>query len=215
MAASTMPYLPRSVGSAAEAILSARGRAEELQRVLDRRSVPMVLLDGSRRHVEANRPARLAFRLSLAELRRYAVDDLTPPHLHDTLRESWRRLLETGCVGGWYEVASPDGGRLDTVYYALADALPGLHAIAFAPAGWPDGELSAASELDANARSLTPREREVLRLAAEGLSGPSIAERLFLSPATVKTHFSNIYEKLQVSGRAAAVARALRAGLIE
>ena len=61
---------------------------------------------------------------------------------------------------------------------------------------------------------LSEREIEVLRLAAEGLSGPGIAERLVLSPATVKTHFEHIYEKLGVGDRAAAVAQALRTGLI-
>lgn len=58
------------------------------------------------------------------------------------------------------------------------------------------------------------REREVLALAAEGHSGPQIAERLVISPATVKSHFENIYEKLGVANRGAAVAKALRLGLI-
>jgi ATP/maltotriose-dependent transcriptional regulator MalT len=62
--------------------------------------------------------------------------------------------------------------------------------------------------------SLTRRELEILQLAADGLSGPRIAERLFVSPATVKTHFENIYAKLDVSDRASAVAHTLRAGLI-
>jgi DNA-binding CsgD family transcriptional regulator len=61
---------------------------------------------------------------------------------------------------------------------------------------------------------LTERELEVLRLAAEGNTGPAIAKLLFVSPSTVKSHFKNIYEKLGVSGRAAAVAHALRIGLI-
>jgi DNA-binding CsgD family transcriptional regulator len=61
---------------------------------------------------------------------------------------------------------------------------------------------------------LSPREREVLSLAAEGLSGPQIAERLVVSPSTVKTHFENIYEKIGVSERSGAVAYALRIGLI-
>jgi PAS domain S-box-containing protein len=63
-------------------------------------------------------------------------------------------------------------------------------------------------------RPLTDREMEVLRLAAEGHSGPGIAELLVLSPATVRTHFEHIYEKLGVGDRAAAVAHALRTGLI-
>jgi ATP/maltotriose-dependent transcriptional regulator MalT len=63
-------------------------------------------------------------------------------------------------------------------------------------------------------RGLSAREVEVLALAADGASGPAIAARLVLSPSTVKTHFENIYEKLGVSDRAAAVALALRIGLI-
>ncbi|MDA0180571.1 LuxR C-terminal-related transcriptional regulator [Solirubrobacter phytolaccae] len=62
---------------------------------------------------------------------------------------------------------------------------------------------------------LTAREREMLQLAANGLSGPQIAAHLVLSPGTVKTHFQNIYKKWGVSDRAGAVARALRQGLID
>ena len=62
---------------------------------------------------------------------------------------------------------------------------------------------------------LTPREREILTLAAEGRSAPEIARHLFLSPATIKTHLSNIYDKLGVNDRAAAVAKALREGVLQ
>jgi DNA-binding CsgD family transcriptional regulator len=61
---------------------------------------------------------------------------------------------------------------------------------------------------------LSARELELLALAAEGLSGPQIARRLNLSPSTVKTHFENIYAKYGVPDRVAAVAKAIRAGLI-
>lgn len=63
--------------------------------------------------------------------------------------------------------------------------------------------------------ALSPREREVLALIAEGLSAPDIAKQLFVSPATVKTHLQSLYEKLGVSDRAAAVATAMRHGLLE
>jgi PAS domain S-box-containing protein len=62
---------------------------------------------------------------------------------------------------------------------------------------------------------LTPRELEVLALAAQGLSAREIGERLVIGTATVRTHFENLYPKLAVSERAAAVAAALRLGLIE
>jgi DNA-binding CsgD family transcriptional regulator len=64
------------------------------------------------------------------------------------------------------------------------------------------------------ARRLSARELEVLRLASDGLSGPEIADRLVISLSTVKTHFENVYEKLGVSDRPSAVALALRRGLI-
>jgi DNA-binding NarL/FixJ family response regulator len=60
---------------------------------------------------------------------------------------------------------------------------------------------------------LSEREREVLRLAAEGRPNTDIARRLFLSEKTVRNHVSSIFTKLGVTDRAAAVARARDAGL--
>jgi two-component system, NarL family, nitrate/nitrite response regulator NarL len=62
---------------------------------------------------------------------------------------------------------------------------------------------------------LSAREREILGHIAEGRSAPEIAKILFLSPATVKSHLGALYEKLGVSDRAAAVAEAMRRGLLE
>jgi two-component system nitrate/nitrite response regulator NarL len=63
--------------------------------------------------------------------------------------------------------------------------------------------------------ALTERERDVLRLIAEGKSVPAIARELYLGATTVKTHVQHLYEKLGVSDRAAAVAEAMRRGLLE
>jgi two-component system, NarL family, nitrate/nitrite response regulator NarL len=65
------------------------------------------------------------------------------------------------------------------------------------------------------APSLSPREHDVLRGLARGLSGPQIAAELHVSPSTVKTHLQRLYERLGVSDRAAAVAEGMRRGLIE
>jgi putative two-component system response regulator len=64
-------------------------------------------------------------------------------------------------------------------------------------------------------RAISPREREVLQLAADGRSAQEIAAALVVSPGTVKTHFQRIYSKLEARDRAAAVATGLRLGLIE
>lgn len=61
---------------------------------------------------------------------------------------------------------------------------------------------------------LSDREREVLRLLADGLSNKEIAARLIISLATVKTHIANIYQKLEASSRTQAVARAEVLGLL-
>ncbi len=62
---------------------------------------------------------------------------------------------------------------------------------------------------------LSERERDVLRLSADGLSAAGVGERLHIGEATVRTHLAHLYEKLDVSNRAAAVAKAIRHGLLE
>jgi len=62
---------------------------------------------------------------------------------------------------------------------------------------------------------ISPREREILQLMADGLTAPQMGRHLHLSTGTVKTHMLHVYEKLEVSERAAAVAQAMRRGLLE
>jgi DNA-binding CsgD family transcriptional regulator len=62
---------------------------------------------------------------------------------------------------------------------------------------------------------LTKREVEVLVMMAEGLSQKEIADRLYLSPNTVNTHTQHIYEKMEVHTGPHAVAKAIRARIIE
>src|SRR4051794_1785152 len=114
---------PRRVGAAAQAVVAARGQRERLARTFDRSPVPMVMVDHERRYVEANPPARLTFRLSLAELRSLRIEDLTPSGLVSVLNPIWARLLEAGSMAGPWAVEGPDGGHLDIVYCALSDAL--------------------------------------------------------------------------------------------
>ena len=61
---------------------------------------------------------------------------------------------------------------------------------------------------------ITPREHEILGLIAQGLSNREIAEKLFVSENTVKTHSSRIFDKLDVSRRVQAVEKARELGLI-
>ena len=63
--------------------------------------------------------------------------------------------------------------------------------------------------------AITSRQVEVLSLASNGLTSVEIAEQIGVSATTVKTHFDNIFRRLGVSDRCAAVATALRHGLID
>ncbi|MFJ4714270.1 response regulator [Streptomyces sp. NPDC088785] len=69
---------------------------------------------------------------------------------------------------------------------------------------------AAAPSLPAD---ITPREREVWTLIGQGLPNRAIAEKLFISEATVKTHINNLFAKAGIRDRADAVRRALAAGL--
>ena len=80
-----------------------------------------------------------------------------------------------------------------------------------APPRWGNGEAKAAPP----PIPLTHREREVLALLVEGASSAEMAERLFLSPHTVRTHVQNLLTKLQVHSRVEAAAFAVRHGIVE
>jgi DNA-binding NarL/FixJ family response regulator len=93
-------------------------------------------------------------------------------------------------VGGGTAVFGPSVARLLIEYFSVHRG----------PAAAPFPEL-------------TEREREILNLIAAGNSNTTIAERLYLSPKTVRNHVSNIFSKLQVADRAQAIVRARNAGL--
>lgn len=208
--------VPRSVGWGAEVVIGARGDTRRLKAVFERSVVPMAMVDSQRRYVDVNRSASLWFRRSREEMLGLAVEDLAPADQVVSIVRDWARLLDAGCIAGRLRAAKPDGTSVETVYITVADVLPGRHVTVFAPADWPEDELVPADD-DAPVYSnpLTQREIEILALAADGANGPELADELGVSPATVKTHFKNVYLKLDVKSRAAAVAKAMRLGLID
>lgn len=75
--------------------------------------------------------------------------------------------------------------------------------------------LKAAKITDADYGTLTPREQEVMRLLAEGLSSKAVAEKLFISPKTVENHRANIMNKLGLHSTIELVRYAAKLGLID
>ena len=75
--------------------------------------------------------------------------------------------------------------------------------------------IKEAKVSDASYRTLTPREQEIMRLLAEGLSTKEIADKLFISPKTVENHRANIMNKLDLHSTHELVRYAARLGLID
>jgi DNA-binding NarL/FixJ family response regulator len=80
---------------------------------------------------------------------------------------------------------------------------------------WPLGEGVAHAAARKASEILTPREMEILRLAAEGHSNVQLAQMLWVTPQTVKFHLSNIYEKLNVANRTEASRWAHAHGVVD
>src|SRR5947209_1284312 len=162
MAESPRSRSTKAVGAALQGAAAARGRARQFWRVFDKSLVPMLTVDNERRYMHANAATRLLFRLSLAEMQRRRIDDLSPPYLLPELQERWAQLMRVGFVAGPYEIAFEDGSRLKAVYGALGNVLPGEHLIVFAPADWGAEELQALGESESGVLegSLSARERE-------------------------------------------------------
>ena len=75
--------------------------------------------------------------------------------------------------------------------------------------------LKAAKITDADYATLTPREQEIMRFLAEGLSSKAVAEKLFISPKTVENHRANIMNKLGLHSTIELVRYAAKLGLID
>ncbi|YCU39928.1 response regulator [Mycobacteroides abscessus] len=118
------------------------------------------------------------------------------------------RALEEGAAG----FLSKESTRTELVG-AVLDCARGRDVVAASLTAGLAGEIRKRAQPAGS--SLSTREREVLRMIAAGQTVPAIARALFLAPSTVKTHVQRLYEKLGVGDRAAAVAEAMRRGLLE
>ncbi|MBD8022881.1 response regulator [Microbacterium gallinarum] len=126
--------------------------------------------------------------------------------------------LSAGASGFLLKNAGPEELVAAVRIAAAGDALLAPEVTRRVIARFADGEASAPSPtkraVPAGVPELTEREGEVLRLVAQALSNAEIAERLYIGEATVKTHVSNVLQKLGARDRVAAVVYAHRHGLV-
>src|SRR2546422_94548 len=130
--------------------------------------------------------------------------------LEDLDGEAGARALRAGARAVLPRSASPEEIRA-----AVRAAAAGLASLPATLAGaLLDGTSRDGARVGTGDHILTPREREILTLLGEGLVNKEIGARLGISEHTVKSHLTAIYEKLEASNRAEAVATGLRRGLV-
>ncbi len=180
------------------ALVGQAGDGEEAVRLCGELRPDVVLMDlvmPGMSGVEATRRILDAYpETRVVALTSFTEDDL----IGDTLR--------AGAIG--YLMKNVSADQLADAVRAAAEGRSTL-----APEA-ADVLMRSVSEPRPQADSLTAREREVLKLMADGLTNADIGERLVIGVATVKTHVSSVIAKLGVSTRTEATALAIRRGLV-
>jgi len=195
-----------------------------LRTAFERSRHPMLIADDQRRWVTGNAAACDLLGIARDEIPWHTIDEFTVPTERARLEAQWEAFLANGAAEGWYQLYVPERGTVPVEFSATANVLPARHLSVFIPPDELSSEVGSASApkppwtpgvAEGSERlQLTDREREVMTLVASGLQSGDIAERLFLSPETIKSHVHNAMGKLGAHTRAHAVAIALVRGEI-
>jgi len=197
---------------------------ERLRTVFEQSRHSMLIADDHRRWVAGNRSAADLLQIPREEIPWHHVDEWFTPMAGEDAELRWRELLSSGSAEGWARLATAERVIESIEFSAIAHVLPSRHLVIFMT---PDGVLreggatvpeapwmASAGIRAVRHAELTDREREVMALVAAGFQTAELAERLFLSPETVKSHVQNALAKLGAHTRAHAVAIALMTGQI-
>jgi PAS domain S-box-containing protein len=173
----------------------------------------MALTDDSQRQVDANG--------AYVKLLGYSRQDLVGRPIWDFVvggplatEQEWHAALAERRFTGHADLRTAGGDVVSVQYGADVETVTGRRLVLFVMLSSSKAGGTFRRETHANARSgeLTPREIEVVRLTAKGLTAPEIAEELSISNHTVRTHVRNAMEKLGARSRAHLVAISLGGG---
>jgi len=169
----------------------------------------MVLLDEERRHVEVNG--------AYVQLLGYRPSDLIGRPVYElradqsaVSEEQWHAALRQKQFTGTIELLRADGGHVTVEFAGHPEIVTGRQLVLFVAlraargARIRDDGPSVAARAD-----LSQRELEVVKLLAEGYSGPEVAEELRIAHNTVRTHTRNAMTKMNARSRAQLVAKSL------
>jgi DNA-binding CsgD family transcriptional regulator len=162
----------------------------------------MLVMDSDAVYRDVNDAALRAMQRTRDEVIGQPLGFTTPDERHPELARMWETFKRQGHIVVGWELELPDGSPLQVdVVGTSGTPVPGSYLTVYVARPRAGGRLS-------------PREREVTALLAQGYSGEQIAGRLFLSPETVRTHIRNAMQHIGAQTRAQLVAVALADGLI-
>src|SRR5215218_1739779 len=174
---------------------------------------PMALVDEDRRHLDVN-PAYLRL---LARPR----DEVVGRHLWSFVAGSaqftpaqWKRALAAHRFHGEAELIRGDGTHIGVQWAGATEVVTDRRLVLFvalSTSRW-GGSFRRSVEFDHQPAELSAREREIVRLIAQGESGPEIAAELHIANDTVRTHVRNAMKKVGARSRAHLVAKVLGEG---
>lgn len=192
-----------------EALEAAQRRSQDQFGLLFRHALDaLVLVDDEARFIDSNVSASELYGLSADEVRGRSLFDFTPPERVDRLEALWRSVRRHGYASDQSEIVSPMGVSQMVELQGKSDFVPGRHLLRMQRA-------DTISSVRPPGSGLTAREREVFSLLAVGLSSAEVADRLVISPHTVKTHVEKGIARLEAKNRVHAIAIALKRGEIQ
>jgi PAS domain S-box-containing protein len=188
--------------------------------IFDESKIPMAILDAGRRYVRVNDALVDFWGYPREHLIGRCADTMVVAE-REMIDARWQQLVLADQLYGQRVVEHANGSRLHTTYAAHVIEEGGRLQVLVVTlsARLPEGdELIASGQVEPLAQgtaTLTPREREVVRLVALGANTRHIADELSLSAETIRTHVRNAMGKTGAHTRAHLVAIALSDGLID
>jgi PAS domain S-box-containing protein len=193
-----------------------RSRSEEVvmdgwepffRTVFDRSGNPMTLIDESLMRVDVNDATCALYGVEREGLLGRRIDEMLLDGRLPVTSPTWDDVVAHGAVSGSAVVVRPDGARVEVDFAARAGRIDGRPLVLVVVTESEEEEPVEMPE--ATDMPLTAREQEVVRQLALGHTSREIAEGMFVSHETVRTHVRNAMSKVQARTRAQLVAIAL------
>jgi PAS domain S-box-containing protein len=169
----------------------------------------MVLLDDDRRHVEVNGAYVQLLGYRPSDLIGRPVAELRADH-SEVSNQEWQAALRQKQFTGTIELLRADGAHVTVEYAGHPEVVTGRQLVLFVALRAARGGRLRDEDTQATTQAeLSQRELEVVKLLAEGYSGPEVAEELRIAHNTVRTHTRNAMSKMNARSRAQLVAKSL------